>query len=209
MAVVTSIHFADEPTQIAVLDAENGELISEYWHSGHIGRKNPALKLADLNGDGLLEIYAVGVSNAREQATLVVLDPSRMPHVSASEEPSEYQIIGLETGTELARAFFPRSTMNRWNDRPYNFAVHVFPNGETIRISVEEGAVDSGNPSIHYELTPAFVLKQISLSDLFASVHKALFLEEEGFPLSVEEELEMLWREGIDVVRPALAAADY
>ncbi len=56
VVVVASTHYLDEPTQIAMLSADDGTLISDYWHSGHIGTEHPALRLADLNRDGLKEI---------------------------------------------------------------------------------------------------------------------------------------------------------
>jgi hypothetical protein len=78
--VVSSAHFLQYPTQVALLSS-NGQLEREYWHAGRFTE----LGIADLDGDGVNEIYLGGVNNARHQATLVVLDPDKFSGASTKQ----------------------------------------------------------------------------------------------------------------------------
>lgn len=205
VVVISSIHYLDEPTQIAVLSAEDGTLMSQYWHSGHIGHETMSLRIADVLGDGRKEIYAAGISNARKQATLVILDPDAAS--AASEEPAEYQVLGFPTGKEMARVFFPRSAANRLSDE-YNGVVGVFPNGDSIRVSVAESFLPAAKPTVQYKLTPALELVDIGLSDRFRFWHRQLTRDMEAMSISSDDELKFLWREGIEVVRSARLLVD-
>lgn len=50
-----------------------GELIREYWHSGHL----PQIAIEDLDENGAKEIYLGGVNRGRQRATIVKLDPDK------------------------------------------------------------------------------------------------------------------------------------
>ncbi len=201
--VAASSHYSDEPTQIALLRADDGVLISDYWHSGHLGGERAALRLADLNGDGVAEIYAAGVSNSRNQATLVVLDPDAMQ--GASKEPKEKQLLGFETDVELARVFFPQSTLNKRTNNSYNVAIGVYPNGETLRVGIGEDYMSENVPTVHYDLNSEYELVQINPSDLFETMHEELYREDASVGRPIEE-LGRLRREGVDVVMPRIEA---
>jgi hypothetical protein len=72
--IVSSNHNWSFPNQVAVLDGTSGQLLSEYWHRGHLLH----LALADLEGNGRLSALLGGVNDApeRKQATLLAFDPS-------------------------------------------------------------------------------------------------------------------------------------
>jgi len=95
-------HTADNPSQAVLLDT-NGKVVREYWHSGHYG----AVLVTDLVPGGGPEIYLGAVSNAARRASLIVLDP-RDFEGAASEEDSDYQILGFPPPRELGRILFSR-----------------------------------------------------------------------------------------------------
>jgi hypothetical protein len=58
-------------SQVTLLST-NGETLREYWH---IGAGVARAMVADPDGDGRKEICLAGVSNPRNMATSVILDP--------------------------------------------------------------------------------------------------------------------------------------
>jgi len=198
MIVVSSIHYINEPTQIALLDV-HGRLFAEYWHAGHIAHRPGSLDIADVDGDGRKEIYAVGVNNARQRATLVILDPDTMS--GASNEPRGFQLRGFDTDGALARVFFPRSSMNLAENQ-YNFAEGVFPGADGIVVSTVELYNSDDSPGIIHRLDLDLVLRDISFGDTFRSTHAKLVRQGAIDPITLEEELQMLWQQGIEVLRP-------
>jgi hypothetical protein len=120
------------PSQVAVVDS-NGKTLSEYWHSGSL----TDLLVADLDGDGREEIIATGNAHGYDaQATLVVLDPSRVFGASTEVRP-EFQIHGMGTAQEKLRLLFPRSDLNRRGFQ-FNYAVEPTVKNGKLRLSVME-----------------------------------------------------------------------
>ena len=194
---VASIHHIYEPTQIVLLDVD-GTPVAEYWHSGHLAHRKENLALADLDGNGTKEIYAGGVNNARQSATLVVLDPDTM--AGASRDPHGFQLEGFETDREVARVFFPRSSMNV-SENQYNFVYGVFPSPGGIAVGTQElyGRVEK--PGIVYELALDLTLRHIGLGDSFKATHEKYVRQGLITPTTLETELERLWQQGIRVLR--------
>lgn len=150
--LVSSNHYLHNPNQIAMLDTA-GNLISEYWHSGHL----LSVVHADLNGDGIEEILLAGVNNGYRQATMIVFDPRRIS--GASTQPGR-QILGFNLGTEKAVVLFPKTCPAK--NAPYNRVAALWVTRERrITLAVAEGVSESHNPGVMiYELD--FGLKVIS-----------------------------------------------
>lgn len=142
--VVSSNHYLHNPNQIAIV-GPSGELISEYWHSGHL----QTVAHADLNGDGIEEILLAGVNNGYRQATLVIFD-SRF--VSGASQQPGLQIFGLPPGTEKAIVLFPRTCLSK--NAPYNRVSDLRITRERrIVLAVVEGVSEARNPGVMiYEL---------------------------------------------------------
>jgi transcriptional regulator with XRE-family HTH domain len=142
--LVSSNHHLYNANQIAML-SPRGELISEYWHSGHL----LSIAQADLNGDGLEEILLGGVNNGYGQATMVVFDPRNV--CGASAQPGR-QIVGFSAGTEKAVLLFPKTCAAK--HAPYNRVVDVRVTREhRIIVCVAEGVSEGKNPGVMiYEL---------------------------------------------------------
>jgi len=81
-----------------------GKKLGEYWHYGQF----ESLACLDIDGDGVMEIFAVGQGNAYKCAVLVVLRLSAM-------DSSMFQVLGSEilpAGKELYYLRFPRSEVS-------------------------------------------------------------------------------------------------
>jgi hypothetical protein len=163
--VVSSFQFPYFPNVVTLLSGD-GTVLREYWHSGHLSR----IALSDL--DGTMKIYLGGASNARKQATLVVLDPDTID--GASTEPAAYQLLGFRPGREGARVFFPATCMTRSVDG-YNVvrAINVHPDGLTV--DVWERTTMPPAASIFYRLDRRLSLVQAQWSDAFVSTHARLY----------------------------------
>jgi len=142
--LVSSNHYLHNPNQIAMLDGK-GNLISEYWHSGHL----LSIVRADVDDDGIPEILLAGVNNGYGLATLIILDPRDVR--GASAQPLR-QLLGCEPGTEKAVVLFPRTCLSL--GAPYNRAHSVWVTTEDrIVVPVIEGVSEAKNPGVMiYEL---------------------------------------------------------
>jgi hypothetical protein len=183
--VVSSHHLSWYPNQIAILDA-NGKLHGEYWHSGFL----QYLDTADLDGDGVREIYLAGVNNGYRAATLVVLDDDRVKGASSQENNPDYQLEGFEPAAERARLIFARSCLNRKFD-PFNEASGVRVSGDTVTVEVVE-RLDHRNAGVIYTLNRSLDVVAASVSYRFRALHRDLEVAGQIDHAISERELEEL-----------------
>jgi hypothetical protein len=165
--LVSSSHSMMYPNQIVLLTTD-GKMLREYWHSGHLN----FVRLADLDNDGVNEIYLGGTSNARKAATLVVLDPDRFAGTSQEENP-DYQFLDFPPGKERARLLFPRSCVNRKYEA-FNSVESLWCQTNTIKLSVLERFNNSSGPVAFYELTRDLKLKDWDFSGPLRALHTEL-----------------------------------
>ncbi len=173
MVVLGSHHRLYYPSHIVVLSA-TGRTVGDYWHAGYVGTEADRLQVLDLDLDGRVEIYAAGVNNARELATLVVLDPETMGGVGV-EDNAKYQFKGFHSGRELARVFFRRSSVSK-SDR-YNVAYNILIGSSVLTIAVKESLLAPGAPTVFYELDSDLQLRDVSFSDTFVGAYRRLRLD--------------------------------
>ncbi len=196
--VVSSMQGAMYPTQIALLSAQ-GKLQREYWHAGVIGHLDLGdIVVADLDHNGVNEIYLGGVSNSYNLATLIALDPDTMGGASVEESP-KYQFQGFAPGRERARILFPKSCITRVSAR-YAGVSTLDIHDDQIIVSI------SPTPDIapmRYDLAPDFRLLKLEVGDSFISQHLRLrnegTLDHDWTPEREEPELR-----NIRNLRPAL-----
>ncbi len=162
--IVSSIQYPYYPCQIALLSTD-GKLLREYWHSGHLNQ----LQLADFDGDGNNELYAAGISNGRNSATLLVLDPEQM--AGASEEPPEHQLLGFGPPVERARLLLPRSCVNKALF-PYNPVFDFSASRDGLRVQTIE--VFPNEAGVMHHLTADLKQYHSSLSDSYVVDWKRL-----------------------------------
>ena len=128
---VASVHAVAPPSQVALL-SPRGDVTAEYWHFGYLTE----LAVGDVDRDGDPELLAGGMNHAEEAAELVVLDPDHMN--GASQEPDEFQILGLGPPVEELRLLFPHTCLAEHVDdaRPRVSGIVVGP--DDLAVHVEE-----------------------------------------------------------------------
>jgi hypothetical protein len=166
--VVIGAHQLDYPCQLAILSSR-GEMVREYWHSGHLSH----VEAVDLDANGQVELLAAGVSKAYKTATLLVFDPNTLDGASA-EEDAAYQLQGFREGTERARVLFPRSCLSR--REPFTNLERVWHEPGEIDIEVDH-ALGEGNASVYYRLNLDLTLKDVSIATSFEHTHGILHSE--------------------------------
>ncbi len=164
--VVTSRHFLDYPSQVALLSA-SGKMASDYWHSGQLN----LLSVADLNHDGKSEIYLGGIANGYKQAVVVQLDPDNLGGAS-HEENADFQLLGMSEGTERHRILLPRSCVNR-QTLEYNMVAGVRALEDRIMVSVREAHGENGFGA-DYAFGPELKLLSAKWSDQLRPRHDEL-----------------------------------
>ncbi len=143
--VVSSVHNWSFACQIAVLDGESGQLISDYWHRGHITDV-----LAQPDGDEHPRILVAGVNDAPEYkcATLVAFGHRRISG-SACDPQGQPYFRGMDRGTEISTVYFPKTPVGMQQE--FNLAGHLIAAGGRVRLTVHEGLFLS-DPYVLYEL---------------------------------------------------------
>jgi len=157
--VVTSTHNTAYPCQLALLDS-NGRVLREYWHSGHLQH----LLATDLDQRGWNLLVVAGINNARKAATLLVLDPDHFTGASQEDNPS-YQLQGFPPPVEIARVFFPRSTMNKTLE-PFPSVTRLQTDGDGLLLDVQQ-RLSPPDATILYRLRPNLALNSVELSTSF------------------------------------------
>jgi hypothetical protein len=112
--VISSYHYLAKSNQVAFPDV-NGRLVAEYWHGGHLLYSD----LADLDGNGRIQLLLGGVNNGNHQATLVVLDPLKVSGIVTPKEMTDprFELLSMSAANERAVILFPRSCLS--TGQPY------------------------------------------------------------------------------------------
>ncbi len=166
-----TFHHLYHPAQLLLLDIK-GNVISEYWHSGHI----TAATLFDFNRDGHPELFALAINQARKAAEFLVLNPFQMSGASTEPEP-RYQLEAMPLGVELARAHFTPTAISRIYSE-YNVPITVTAKSDSLIVDIQEGTGTGNNGfSIAYEIDRSLRVRSISPSDTFNSNQTVLLRE--------------------------------
>jgi hypothetical protein len=166
---VSSNHYLTDANQLAVLD-ENGKLLGEYWHSGHL----TAMAHHDLDGDGVDELLLAGTDNGLRQAVLLVFDPRRVAGANHYTAPNRYQLEGFPPGSEKAIVVFPRTEANT---EKFNqiFSLQVTP--DRILVPVHESQRNENPWIVYYELDRHLhvvdVQKEPGIAQHYQDLHRA------------------------------------
>jgi len=192
VAVAVNTYF---PCQVVLL-APDGRLLREYWHAGHIQR----LAVADLNRDGVDEIYLGGISNSAHRATLVVLDPQRMGGADR-EADAKYQLAVAQSPVEEARILFARipelTGVIHWNGVGL-----VVAEDSHLRVHVNElPAREDAQIVVIYQFTPDLRLESVDLSDNYENNVRLL----SGKPAAPRSVALSRLRDGLTFVTPRVS----
>jgi hypothetical protein len=168
--VAVAAHSPNYPSLVLHFNANTGELLHEYWHSGVLGR----VFHKDIDGDGVEELLIPGQNNGFNLACLLVLDPRSMSgHAPA---PPAYTPVDVGTGTEKYYLLFPRNDMKAVADQKRNVVQHVkFNNDGSIVVFVAEAVV--GYKSVLYHLAPSLACTGVEGEDFFVALHHKLEAE--------------------------------
>ena len=165
--VISSPHTLSYPDQVAVLGG-HGEMLGEYWHSGHI----LYMATADLDGDGVEEIILAGVNNGYKSATLIILDPRRVGGASAQGPGDNLQLQSFGPGTEKLIVRFPRTCITDLLE-PYNRVGELVVTKSTIEVLVAE-SYKIGGTYLIYRFDYRMNLTGLIVSDSFLNRHREL-----------------------------------
>lgn len=189
--IAVSQMLVNPPVEVALLSFA-GKLQGAYWHDGLIGHPY-ALEVADLDHNGVDEIYLGGENAQQQRATLVVLDPDHMNAMATGADSPAFPSV-----KETARVLFPRSCINRAFESK-NHVSRVLLNRDSVTVDVVE-TEDRHSPSILYDLDARLSLKRFTWSEVFLGRHAQLAKEKKlDHVLTAREESEM---EQIVVLRP-------
>jgi hypothetical protein len=129
--IVTSVSSSTHPCQVALLDS-GGRLLRQYWHAGHV--RIPLL--ADTDRDGRKELWLGGISNAENQAIVVVLDPETRAGAGRESNP-DYEFLELGEPREVARWLLYRTESSR-KSAPFNGVSRMTLEGEDVVVFTQE-----------------------------------------------------------------------
>jgi hypothetical protein len=129
------------------LDGKTGNLISEYWHRGHLTE----LAIADLDHDGHPKILLGGVNDASDYkcATLVVFDHRRVSG-STRDPLGQPYFQNMPPGTEKWALFFPKTPISEREE--FNRINYLLVTADRIRVNVSEGIFTENPVQVVYEL---------------------------------------------------------
>jgi len=182
--LVSSNHYLHNPNQVAVLDAA-GQLVSDYWHSGHLY----VAAHVDLNNDGIDEILLAGVNNGYRLGTLLVFDPRNVS--GASTQPGR-QILGFPPGTEKAVVLFPRTCVSQNASYIRTLELRI-TRERRIVVAVCDGISEQRNPGVMiYELDFKLNILNCRPDSHLQEAHRELELEGKLDHSWTEEENERL-----------------
>jgi hypothetical protein len=163
-----SSHEPYYPALIARLEASTGKVLDEYWHSGQLS----ALDYQDIDGDGSIELVALGENNAYDMASLAVFDP----RVLSGHSPASpaYTPRAIPNGTEKYYLLFPRSDLKRFASHKRNVAeVPALQNDGLFRVGVAE-KVDNASCPLLYFFDTSMKCVKIEGEDRFVYLHRKL-----------------------------------
>jgi len=169
--IVTVAHNTFYPSAAVLLDAANGAVLREYWHSGHFN----SMLVTDLVPGGGPEIYLGAVSNSYRQASIIALDPDNFGGASR-EENLEYQIQGMPPARELCRVLIPRMMAGQILSR---FATldSIVRQGETIIAGVNENALGPEQLFLLLTFGPRLSLVDLSFGSTTYPSYRRLHLQ--------------------------------
>jgi hypothetical protein len=167
--VVISPNVYGFPNQVAVLD-KNGQLVGEYWHTGHL----LFIAKADLDGDGSEEVLLAGVNDGQHRATLMVFDPRKVSGASVQAAGDETQLQGFSPGSQKAEVLFPQSDISKGLQK-FNRVSDLAVTDKTITaVVVESVTTDPPSPYIIYELSYQLEVRSLMPSSRLENQHREL-----------------------------------
>jgi hypothetical protein len=172
--ILTS-HAAMFPAMLLKLNGGDGKELGNYVHPGHLFN----LKYADINNDGITEIFTYGISNAFKEACICVLDPRFISgHAPLTDR---YKVTGYTAGQEIAYILIPKTIIGKavdrlteWNTGNIN---EIYENNRTFVMSVLDCDTKLGGAGYQITFDFDFNITAIRGGDYYGILGKKLFQE--------------------------------
>jgi hypothetical protein len=178
------------PTAIIKIDASEGKLLNEYWHSGNIHR----LINRDLNNDGIEEIIVTGENNGFNLASVFVLDPRNFQ--GHSPAPEEYTPKDVLMGNEKYYLLINRSDLKKYASHKRNRAreMSFTSDGSLIVRMTEE--IESTPYMLLYFFSPTLHCFNVDGEDRFVTLHNK-YVADGKLPKKIDEQYYEDLRKGV------------
>jgi hypothetical protein len=155
---VSSLQNPHWPTQLVSLSSR-GEVLGEYWHSGHLSE----FAFDDLDKDGKMEIIFAGLNNEYQKGCLVVFEVDDIQGSSPQME-DEYRCPELGKGSERFYILFPRTDVD----------LIAHPVEAVSRIDILKNgslSLSTAISKIMYVLSPELTLENVVITHGFIQLH--------------------------------------
>jgi hypothetical protein len=135
------------PSLLQKIDVQTGNVLSYYYHAGHIR----SLSLMDLDGDGISEVLIGGVNNSEDAAFFAIID---MNSISGHSHLTDlYYVEGFARANERAYLLMPPTSMIKLAERntSYNSLVQILPSDydSTIKVVLMDTFFTRGSSSFY------------------------------------------------------------
>jgi hypothetical protein len=135
------------PSLLQKIDTRTGQVLSQYYHAGHIR----TLHLHDVDGDGIEEVLIGGVNNAENSAFFAVLDLNAISGHSPLSDA--YYVEGLDRAEEMGYLLIPPTKFTELSNTNilYNSMGNIFLDGEGKSVKlvlVDNHIYDSNNQNL-------------------------------------------------------------
>ena len=167
--VAMAFHHLYYPFAMIRLDARNGEVLIEYWHSGSSGTSF----VADLDGDGVEELIFGGGNNGFNQANVLVLDPRSMDgHAPA---PVAYTPVGVPDGREKYYILLPQSELNKTGPDKRNGVWYIRTTADSLlEVGTHEIQAVTHPPGLIYYFDLAMKCVRVDANDYYVETHRKM-----------------------------------
>lgn len=132
--LVNISHVPYFPGVLSLRDAKTGEEVSHFVNPGRI----IDFAVADLTGDGQMEVVIGGVNNAYNQAFVAILDINHLDGIAPTTE--EYRLNNYKTPEILSYTIIPKTIVSEEiaQHRSYNQArrVQILTESNTIQVQI-------------------------------------------------------------------------
>jgi hypothetical protein len=177
VAVITHDTFFQ--TMLMLFDVDTGTMTDHYLHMGGIA----SVTIADITGNGILEIIATGMSNAFDDAVVFVLDPSMMSGHSPTR--GDYIVDDYEPASEYAYIRIPTTIAgDYYRDRMrYNRGEWIFIDVEhenitAVIIDVRKDPDEiskTGKGKIFLYFDSNLVLQSVGTDDMYDIISREMY----------------------------------
>ena len=166
---LSSVHHSIDPSSVTLLGTD-GSVQAEYWHPGQIRH----LSQIDMDGHGENMLLAGGVNNGEQTATIVVLDPYRLPRLSTPARVTDerFRLLDIPPANERAVILFPRSCVSKGS--PYTRVVSLRATSTGFTAVVAESFDPFSPQVIVYDFDRHLRVASIQPTPEYVEKHRAM-----------------------------------